>query len=182
MWRMLWAVPVALAVAICVVLSQGPASGRPVVRATPPTATVTDTCTHPRHRTGSGRHPAVTVDAHPSGVRAVWYPGLNWKDCREAVTHAGAALAGRLATDIRRAKPYPDGAYACPADSGREAVLFFTYPHRSRAETVTVTLTGCAGITASGDRPTLRPGRVIHDLRALAPASMLPLQRIAPTR
>jgi hypothetical protein len=125
----------------------------------------------------------VTVDPDPSAVTAIWYPGLNTPsaDCTASVAQVGTKLARTLAADIRSAQPVKNGRYNCPADLARGVVLYFTYPDRAQAQTVTVSVSGCSWITAH-DRlarwtiPRSNPadhstGAILSDLAALRPQS-----------
>lgn len=117
--------------------------------------------------------PVVTVDPRPTSVTAVWYPGRNApaQACVPPVTRAFAELATRIAAHINSAPTYPPGVYHCPADVARGAILYFTYAHQTRLQTVTVALTGCGSFMAPG-RTSRQLANISTDLAPLLPKQM----------
>jgi hypothetical protein len=108
----------------------------------------------------------VGVDAGPRTVTAIWWPTLNDADCRIRSVTGDAAVAGVLATDIRRAPPVPSGRYNCPMAVGGAVDLYFGYGG-GRWERVRVHPTGCASVTARHRQP--RQFSMSADLAAIAP-------------
>jgi len=116
-----------------------------------------------------GRAPLV-VHPHPRGVAAVWLPGLDATDCAAASTVGGAALASRLAADLAAAPTVAPGAYSCPVDDGTSVRVSFLFARRPD-QTLHVSLSGCAWVTARGTVARAVTARLRRDLVAIAPAA-----------
>ena len=119
---------------------------------------------------GSASGPQITVDSSPSGVIALWLPGLD-EPCTQALTRGNGQVAGALAADIQGAPTPAPGSHSCPADTGAGVRLYFRFgPHRP-AERADIRLTGCEGIsgphrTGRSSTPGLR-----RDLTLIAPSA-----------
>lgn len=87
--------------------------------------------------------------AHPTGVVAIWIPGLNAKHCVARRTKNGASLAQRISTAIRHAKAFPTEPLPCPFDDRSSVRLYLTYGSGGD-EYAEVSLDGCRPITAPG--------------------------------
>jgi hypothetical protein len=172
--RMVVATALATVATGCSLLGGG--AGSPV-RVTPPSVapsasarTPVGACTVGRgagHKRNSG---LVSVDTHPTGVVAVWLPGMNQHPCRAALTRGNADLARQLAADIRRAPKWPSGTYNCPMDDATGARLYFEQSGTTKAELVDVSLAGCSGIGAPGRSRRQLTDRLPHNLASIAPA------------
>lgn len=183
--RMVVAAALATSVTGCSLLGAGsPTRGTPPlgagspVRGTPPsvapsasTRTPVGACTAAGRDAGYKRNQElVSVDAHPTGVIAVWLPGMNQHPCRAALTRGNADLARQLATDIRTAPKWPSGIYHCPMDDATGARLYFEQSKTTKAELVDVGLAGCRGIGAPGRSERQMTDQLSHDLALIAPA------------
>ncbi|WP_329259970.1 hypothetical protein OG417_23565 [Actinoallomurus sp. NBC_01490] len=181
MRRWQWAVAVASAMGVTACSPSG-AGGEPV-RATPPSVAPSPSVRtvapgHAcliRHGTEGGRdHGLVSVGSHPSGVVAVWFPGMNQRPCRAALTRGNAEVARRLAKDIRAAPKWPSGAFNCPSDDRRGARLYFQRSGSALADLVDLRLSGCRGIDAPGRSPRWMTERLFRDLSSIEPAPWRP--------
>jgi len=119
---------------------------------------------------GSASGPQITVNSSPSGVIALWLPGLD-APCTQALTRGNAQVAGALAADIQAAPTPAPGSHSCPADTGAGVRLYFRYGPNRPAERTDISLTGCEGIsgpnrTGRGSTPALR-----RDLIPIAPSA-----------
>jgi hypothetical protein len=108
------------------------------------------------------------VRAQPTALVAIWLPGLNAKRCAAHRTVSGASVAGRVATAIRRAPAFPDGALPCPYSDGAEVQLYLRYADRP-AEYAAVTLSGCRAVGAPDRHARWNTKKLEHALAGAAP-------------
>lgn len=94
------------------------------------------------------------IQPDPIAVTAVWFPGRNSRSCTEPITRGDAAVAHRLARDIRAARPGTGRANNCAFDDGTGVIVYFTYAQRPAAAAL-VALAGCVGVAAPGSLPSL---------------------------
>jgi hypothetical protein len=118
----------------------------------------------------SGQHGAglVWVRAHPTGVVAIWLPGVNANPCRARRTTSAAGLAGSIAAALRAAPAQPPGAYPCPYDDGTKVQLYFTYA-QGQDEYAEVTLSGCSVVAAPQRAARWSTTRLQRQLKKAAP-------------
>jgi hypothetical protein len=156
-----------------------PGHGKPVVVAAPAhpprAAVVKGACAVPSAATGESPYtttdrPLLWVRNHPTGLVAVWLPGLNAKHCVARRTSSGARLAQRVATAIRQAAPFPPETLWCPRDDNAKVRLYFTYA-RGGAEFAEVALAGCRPIAAPGRAARWTDAAVTKALRPAAPTA-----------
>jgi hypothetical protein len=140
--------------------AKGSAAAAPT-RSTAPTASTAST--------DPTAHALVTVDADPTGVVGIWLPGLDTRPCHWSLATEGAAVAKRLAGDIRSAPPFPSGRVSCPFDDKSRVDLYFRYPGDRGMEHVTVGLRGCVEISAPGAQPRRGSPALLRDLGRLSP-------------
>lgn len=117
-----------------------------------------------------GTRPLV-LGRHPTGLKAVWIPGLNATKCRVVVTHANrAALAGRLAEQIDHAPPHPqtEPVPACPFGDGLAVVLHFRY-REGHSNGVVVDLNGCQWIYFGHSEVRAATEQIVAELKSIAP-------------
>lgn len=156
-----------------------PDHGKPVVipaPAHPPkTAVVKGACTVPSATSGDSPYttthlPLLWVRKHPTGLVAVWLPGLNAKHCVARRTTSGTHPAERAAAAIRQAAAFPPETLWCPNDDNARVRLYFTYA-RGGDEYADVALAGCRPIAAPGRAARWTDAAVTKALRAAAPAA-----------
>ncbi|HWC33234.1 MAG TPA: hypothetical protein VG650_00275 [Mycobacteriales bacterium] len=161
-----------------------PPHGKPVIEAAPAhppkMALVKDSngtrCTLPTTSnaspSGSSDAPLLWVRAHPTGLVAVWIPGLNatGKHCAARRTTDGAALAQRVAVAIRHTKAFPSEPLPCPYDDNTQVRLYFTYDHGGD-EYADVSLAGCRPISAPARASRWSDTAVEKPLHDAAPAA-----------
>ncbi|MGI5229486.1 hypothetical protein [Actinoallomurus sp. CA-142502] len=178
-WQRAVAVASAVALAAC---SPFGGSGAPV-RGTPPSAAPSASArasgtghvcvgSHGSRRVPS--HGLVSVGSRPTGVVAVWFPGMNQRPCRAALTRGNAVLARRLAKDIRAAPKWPSGTFNCPSDDGAGARLYFQRSGSTLADLADVQLSGCKGVDAPGRSARWMTDRLLRDLSSIEPAPWRP--------
>jgi hypothetical protein len=92
--------------------------------------------------------PLVTLDPDPTGVLAIWNPGMNAHPCHVQFTRGDAILARRLASVIVD-QPAQRMAF-CPNGDGKNVSLYFTYKDQARAELIQRALNGCQQLSAPG--------------------------------
>jgi hypothetical protein len=151
--------------------------GAPVVAPAPTSAPATS------HSNGSCTTPEVTsappstnteklmwINAHPTGLTAVWLPGLNSKRCVARRTVGNAALASRVAAAIERAKAFPTGPLPCPFDDNTAVRLYFSYA-TGGDEYADVSLDGCRPISAPDRASRWNDAQVDKALLPAAPAA-----------
>ncbi|HVV76928.1 MAG TPA: hypothetical protein VHC43_12920 [Mycobacteriales bacterium] len=157
--------------------SASPAShGAPVIRPAPahaPTMTrANGSCTAPSAGSSSpattSDDPLLWVRAHPTGVVAIWVPGLNSTRCVARRTTNGGARARKIAVAIRHAKAFPTEPLPCPYDDGTSVRLYFSYASGGD-EYAAVSLSGCRPIRAPGRAS--RWGNTSAVERSLRPAA-----------
>lgn len=179
--RWQWAAAVASAATVAACSPFG-ASGGPV-RATPPSAAPSASarpegaghaCLVPHGAEDERNHGLVSVGGRPTGVIAVWLPGLNQRPCRAALTRGNADVARRLAKDIRAAPKWPSGNFNCPNDDGAGARLYFQRSGSTLADLADIQLSGCRGVDAPGRSARWMTDRLFHDLASIEPAPWRP--------
>lgn len=119
--------------------------------------------------TGPTPRGLVTVDPDPTGVVGIWLPGIDTRPCHWSLATDGAAVAKRLASDIRSAPPFPSGGVSCPYDDESRVDLYFRYPGDRAMEHVSVGLRGCVEISAPGAEPRRGSPALLRDLGRLSP-------------
>ena len=153
--------------------------GAPVVApapAHPPrTAVVKGSCTVPSAASKDSPYtttdkPLMWVRAHPTGLVAIWSPGLNAKRCVARRTISGGHLAQRVAAAVRQAAPFPPETLWCPMDDNAQVELYFTY-ERGGDEYAAVALGGCRPISAPDRAARWTDAEVTKSLRNAAPAA-----------
>jgi hypothetical protein len=112
--------------------------------------------------------PLLWLRAHPTGVVAVWIPGLNSKRCAARRTTNGTHLARRTAAAIRQTAPFPPETLWCPNDDGARVRLHFAYRHGGD-EYADIALGGCRPISAPGRAARWTDAAVTKSLREVAP-------------
>ncbi|HVT65185.1 MAG TPA: hypothetical protein VHD81_08520 [Mycobacteriales bacterium] len=159
-----------------------PAShGKPVIAPAPAQAPSMDRSNGscgPTDQTPVGKD-LLWVHAHPSGLVAIWIPGLNSKKCVARRTTGRAALAERVAVAVRHAKAFPTEPLPCPYGDNTSVRLYFTYP-TGGDEYAEVSLSGCRPITAPDRASRWSDNAVEKPLRKIAPKawrSYLPTPR-----
>jgi hypothetical protein len=106
-----------------------------------------------------------TIDPDPTGVVAVWNPGMNARPCRVDFSRGDAVEAQALAAAILSEPAFPPGGRSCPADFGRNVNLYFSYGGDGPAEIVQQDLSGC--------EPLFAPGRASRLAGNMATSSLL---------
>lgn len=147
-----------------------PSHGAPVIEpapAQPPTMTKANGSCHIDQSSQTGKD-LLWVRAHPTGMVAIWIPGLNSKRCVARRTTSGPALAERVAVAIRHAKAFPTRPLPCPYDDGTAVRLYFTYANGGD-EYAGVSLNGCRPITAPDRASRWSDSAVEKPLRTAAP-------------
>jgi hypothetical protein len=125
----------------------------PISGVGPATTTATGQPCSPRQPSATSLPPgpgAVTVTPDPTSLTAIWIPGLDPNNCRDATTRGARAFAVALATALNSEPRVAAGIYHCPMDDGSSVVLYFGYSEGHAMETVTVALSGCRFISDPG--------------------------------
>jgi len=112
----------------------------------------------------------VAVDPHPEGLTAFWIPGLNKRPCQVRSGKYSAAVAARLAADLRKSQQFPDGNVNCPSDDGTAVNLYFAYGSGHPTEYAHVALTGCTAVSAPGRIGRIASTDLTSDLADIAPS------------
>jgi hypothetical protein len=154
-----------------------PAHGKPVVRTVPSAAPqaserngacVVDGRDDSASPPQDAKAPLMWVRAEPTSLVAVWLPGSNAKKCVARRTLSGATVAGRVATAIRQAGAFPDGALPCPNADGAAVEVYLRYADRP-AEYAVVTLSGCRAVGAPQRHARWSTTKLQHALAKAAP-------------
>jgi hypothetical protein len=114
--------------------------------------------------------PLLWVRAHPTGLVAIWLPGLNAKHCVARRTTSGGHLAQRVAGAIRQSAPFPPETLWCPNDDGAQVRLYFQFA-KGRDQYADVALGGCRPIAAPGRAARWTDAAVTKALRHAAPVA-----------
>ncbi|MGN6472158.1 MAG: hypothetical protein ACTHK4_00725 [Mycobacteriales bacterium] len=146
---------------------------RPAPARPPATSTSNSSCVVPDRDDSASppqdpNAPLVWVHAAPTGMVAIWLPGLNAKHCVARRTVSGATLAGHVASAIRRAAAFPNGALPCPYSDGAAVEVYLRYDNQPD-EYAVVTLNGCRAVGAPSRHARWSTTKLEHALGHAAP-------------